>query len=94
MTKRMKLAEVLSIMYKPRLVRMTNLGAEAKPLTLWEQVINALCVAGYNTFMAALGFGAAGILKDLPTTCLALGLTFGASFCGYLVTVRGLKTSA
>ena len=93
MKKRMMLAQALSIAYKPRPVLMARLGEEQPPLKLREQLINALFIAGYNTFMAALGFGAAGILKDLPTTLLALGLTFGASFFGYLVTVRGLKPS-
>jgi hypothetical protein len=72
---------------------MARLGKGQRPLSLREELINAICIAGYNTFMAGLGFGAAGILKDSVTTCLALGLTFGASFFGYLVTVRGLKTS-
>jgi len=91
--KRTILAEALSIVYKPNFLLMARFGKTQRPFTLREQLINALCIAGYNTFMAALGFGAAGILKDLPTTLLALGLTFGASFFGYLVTVRGLKPS-
>jgi len=91
--KRARLADALSIAYKPRFLLMFGEGEKAALLTLREQLINALCIAGYNTFMAALGFGAAGILSDLRIASLGLFLTFGASFFGYLVTVRGLKTS-
>lgn len=84
----------LSLAYRPKIIRLAGEGIPTPTtitLTLQEQILNGLILAGYSTFMAALGFGAAGILDNPRASCVGLILTFGGSFFGYMVQARGLK---
>lgn len=56
-----------------------------------DALIDSFIVGMINLFATAAGLGASGLLAEPVKSALALAISFGSSFFGFLAIKRGLK---